>query len=408
MKLLLTDTEVGKLQAGNYDVWDTGQPGLVLRVRATGQHSYLAHLGRGRWYTLGRADVLNPKKARGLCRAKLVELADGKDPIAEKRKKRAATFTLFLDQQYAPWATANLKSAPSVLARLRAQFAPLFGDKPLTAIDAFGVERWRAERLKHIGEKGAPTKATANRDLAALRACLSKAVAWGALRDHPLRQVRQAKEDRSAVVRFLSPAEETRLRAALTARDVQRRTERDRANQFRRERAYPTLADFGTYTDHLHPFVLLAVNTGLRRGEIFNLRWRDVDLDRAFLTVGGAGAKSGRTRHVPLNTEAASVLTSWQPEKPAGDAYVFPGDDDKPMTSLKTSWLAIAKAAKLKHFRFHDLRHTFASKLVQRGVDLATVRDLLGHSDFSLTLRYAHLAAENKAAAVAKLGGQAS
>jgi site-specific recombinase XerD len=73
------------------------------------------------------------------------------------------------------------------------------------------------------------------------------------------------------------------------------------------------------------------------------------------------------------------------------------------MTHLKSAWTRVAKSAKLRAFRFHDLRHTFASKLVQRGVDLNTVRELLGHSDFSLTLRYAHLAAENKAAAVAKL-----
>jgi site-specific recombinase XerD len=73
------------------------------------------------------------------------------------------------------------------------------------------------------------------------------------------------------------------------------------------------------------------------------------------------------------------------------------------MTTLKTAWLKLARTARLTNFRFHDLRHTFASKLVQRGVPLNTVRQLLGHSDFSLTLRYAHLAAEDLAAAVEKL-----
>ena len=407
MKAMLSATVIHGLPPGNYDVWDTGQSSLVLRVRLSGKHSYLASLGRGRWFTLGRADVLVPKKARELCRDKLVEMADGLDPISEKRRKRAATFSLFLDKQYEPWAVANLKSAPSVMARLRKQFEPIFGDKPLTAIDPFAVERWRADRFKVTDGKRIATKATTNRDLGALRACLSKAVAWGALRDHPLRQVRQGKEDRSATVRYLTPAEETRLRDALKARDDKRRTERESANTFRRERGYPTLPECGTYADHLTPFVLLALNTGLRRGEIFNLRWRDVDLVGANLTVGGQGAKSGRTRHVPLHEKIVAVVKAWRPEGVSPEAYVFPGDEGKPMTSLKTSWMAIAKAAKLKHFRFHDTRHTFASKLVQAGVDLATVRELLGHSDFALTLRYAHLAAENKVAAVQTLVGKA-
>ena len=75
------------------------------------------------------------------------------------------------------------------------------------------------------------------------------------------------------------------------------------------------------------------------------------------------------------------------------------------MFSLKTAWQKVAKAAKLHAFTFHDLRHTFASKLVQAGVDLNTVRELLGHADIKMTLRYAHLAPEHKAAAVAKLVG---
>jgi hypothetical protein len=133
------------------------------------------------------------------------------------------------------------------------------------------------------------------------------------------------------------------------------------------------------------------------------LTWADVDLVAARLTVRGESAKSGRTRHVPLNTEAVQVLTDWQ--KQASADLVFPDEEGERMFSLKTAWSAITTAAALEAFRFHDLRHSFASKLVQRRVDLATVRELLGHSDFALTLRYAHLAPENKAAAVARLVG---
>lgn len=209
------------------------------------------------------------------------------------------------------------------------------------------------------------------------------------------------KEDTTGVVRFLTADEEARLCAALTDRDSERRSARAQANEWRRERSYPLLPVLGKYTDHLTPIVLLAMNTGLRRGELFQLMWRDVDMDRAMLAVRGEGAKSGRTRHVPLNTEAVEVLRTWG--RRDDHCLVFPGDEEHPMVTLKTAWLRVAAAAKLVDFRFHDLRHHFASRLVQAGVDLNTVRELLGHSDFGLTLRYAHLAAENKAAAVALL-----
>jgi integrase len=243
---------------------------------------------------------------------------------------------------------------------------------------------------------------TVNRDLVALKACLSKAVHWRFIAEHPLlRGVKLLKEDTSGVARFLSADEEARLRRSLASRDDDRRAARARANEWRRERGYELMPEFGSYTDYLTPLVLVAMNTGLRRGELLELTWADLDLPRGILTVRGEGAKSGRTRHVPLNSEAQRVLSAWKPAE--GEGLVFPGDDGRPMANLKTAWVRVAAAAKLQAFRFHDLRHTFASKLVQRGVDLNTVRELLGHSDFSLTLRYAHLAAENKVAAVAKL-----
>lgn len=116
----------------------------------------------------------------------------------------------------------------------------------------------------------------------------------------------------------------------------------------------------------------------------------------------GASAKSGLTRHIPLNDEAVRVLRAWQPCS-GSDVLVFPGPSGEAMTTLKTAWSKLATAAGLKAFTFHDLRHTFASKLVQAGVDLNTVRELLGHADIRMTLRYAHLAPEHTAAAVAKL-----
>lgn len=152
------------------------------------------------------------------------------------------------------------------------------------------------------------------------------------------------------------------------------------------------------------PLVLLAVNTGLRRGELLQVCWRDVDLQRRFLTVRGDGAKTGQTRHVPLNSEAVKVLNAWKPAVVEPHWCVFGGaDSSTPLVVIKKGWAGGLKTAKVTGFRFHDLRHTFASKLVMAGVDLNTVRELLGHQSIGMTLRYAHLAPEHKTAAVESL-----
>lgn len=411
MRKALNERVVAKLPAVDADIWDAKQPGLVLRTRASGHHSWRVNLGRGRWLTIGKLSDLTCDQARDIAKARSGDAAKGQDPIAEKQAQRrgvGTSFEAFVDERYKPWATAHLKHGQAAVDRIHAHFDNLFGNRALTEINAFTVERWRTHRLKsdENNPKHKPVKpTTVNRDLAQLRACLSKAVEWGLLAEHPLRRVKQTRVDHSATVRFLDAAEEKRLRAALAARDTRRRAEREHANAWRRERTYDELPAFtGAYTDHLTPVVLLALNTGLRRGELLGLEWRDVDLTRAILTVRGEGAKSGRTRHVPLNDEALRVLKAWRPDRPDSQALVFPGSEvQKPLTSLKTAWNAVVKAAKVKRFRFHDTRHHFASRLVQAGVDLNTVRELLGHSDFALTLRYAHLAAQNKVAAVAKL-----
>ena len=221
------------------------------------------------------------------------------------------------------------------------------------------------------------------RDLFTLSSVLRRAVKAGELTENPVRRVDKPRVDRRGKVRFLDQAEETRLRQALKARDEEMRSQRMLANnrrQAQHERTLPPLTHFG---DHLTPAVLLSMNTGLRRGETLKLRWGSVDFNRQLLTVEGPNAKNRQIRHVALNEEAVSVLRLWREQSGTG-ARVFGVQINNRITT-------------------GHLRHHFASRRVQKGVPLNTVRDLLGHGSLGMSLRYAHLAPDQRREAVSKL-----
>ena len=149
--------------------------------------------------------------------------------------------------------------------------------------------------------------------------------------------------------------------------------------------------------------VLLLINTGMRRGEMFNLRWQDVDFVNKRITVIGNTSKTGQTRYIPLNEEAFNVLSIWQRQTKRYSGLVFVGKNGKRFTNIDKAWKVLLRDAKINDFRLHDLRHHFASRLVSAGVDLNSVRELLGHSDIKMTLRYDHLAPAHLSDAVAVL-----
>jgi integrase len=138
------------------------------------------------------------------------------------------------------------------------------------------------------------------------------------------------------------------------------------------------------------------MNTGLRRGEVVKLRWGSVDFNRRLPTVEGRNAKNRQTRHVPLNDEAVCVLRNWREQAGTGARIVD-------VVGFQMAWETVLKRARISNFRWHDLRHHFASRPVQNGVPLNTVRDLLGHGSVGMSLRYAHLAPDQRREAVAKL-----
>jgi integrase len=412
MRAKLTKRLVDSLepQQKMYAVRDAELAGFMLRVTPSGRRTWLFDYrnaeGRRLTYKIGNYPGLQPEGARRLAEETAGKIAGRIDVQAEKKaarveaaRARVSTLGAFIDERYGPWALQHLRRGDVAVARLKADFAKWL-EEPLSTFNSWRIESWRRDRLK------AGTKpVTLNRQVDTLRACLRKAVDWNVIEIHPLQGLKRLKVDDDERVRFLTPAEENRLRDALVARETKLREARDRFNRWREARRKSKLpARTEEFVDHIRPLVLLALNTGLRRGELFSLHWSDINLDGAMLTVRAAAAKSGDSRHIPLNAEALGVLRTWHRQnKPAGDAYVFPGADGARLTNVNKGWATLCKIAKVTNFRLHDCRHHFASRLVQKNVDLNTVRALLGHADLKMTLRYSHLAPGNLSAAVAKL-----
>ncbi len=152
--------------------------------------------------------------------------------------------------------------------------------------------------------------------------------------------------------------------------------------------------------DHLKPIVITALSTGMRRGEILSLTWKQVDLEHGFIFLDKT--KSGKRREIPISSVLKETLTTL-PRDPSVPWVFYNRTSKKPLQDAKRSFASALETAEIKDFHFHDLRHTFASHLVMGGTPLATVSRLLGHSDISMTMRYAHLAPEHQAAAVDSL-----
>ena len=384
-----------------YELRDTQVRGLLLRVQPSGHKAWVVTWEHGKRRTLGAAGHLTLDQARDIARKIIAEYIHTGLPSIAKPAAPKITLEAFLRDHYGPWARSELKGADKYISRLERVFQCAL-DMPMSDISSAWVERWWTERLQtkvRPDAEGFITKATAWRDLASFRAVIAKAVKWGMLDQNPVQQLRMKAAKSRSVVRFLSPAEERRLRDTLTARDQDHAAARRSANEWRAARKRPLLPEAadGAYADHLTPVVLLAMNTGLRKGELLALDWSDINLEARMLTVRREHAKSGKQRHVPLNTEAFTVLKQWVSQV-GEDNSVFG------VASIKSSWGMLLATAKIDNFRFHDLRHHFASRLVMAGVDLNTVRELLGHADLTMTLRYAHLGPEHLSAAVQKLG----
>ncbi|QQS53509.1 MAG: site-specific integrase [Candidatus Competibacteraceae bacterium] len=215
--------------------------------------------------------------------------------------------------------------------------------------------------------------ATVVRYLAALSHCLTigvKEYRW--LDDSPMRKVTKPREPRGRV-RFLSDEERAALLSACEA----------------------------SPNPYLFPVVVLALSTGMRAGEIMALEWRDVDLQRGWLTL--RETKNGERRGVPLAGKALELLKQHGKVRRLDTPLLFPGNNPGKPVDLRAPWLAALKRAGIEDFRFHDLRHSAASYLAMNGASLNEIAAVLGHKTLSMVQRYAHLSESHKSGVVERM-----
>jgi integrase len=253
----------------------------------------------------------------------------------------------------------------------------LIGNVPADRLTPARIEETLAALIVQRGIK----KATANRYHALGSSVYKFAVDAGKLQFNPFSKVRRFPEKASRL-RFLSKEEETALRKAIADPDDQSIT---------KEICQAHLAEFD-----------LALNSGMRRGEQFFAKWNDVDYERRLLSVVG---KTG-PRHIRLNRVALDAIFRLN-HLGGSQKYICPDASDEIERDSRT-WLNDAlKKSRVSNFRWHDLRHTFASRSIAAGVSIAALQELLGHKTIQMTMRYAHLAPSHLQDAVEKMNEEA-
>ena len=202
-----------------------------------------------------------------------------------------------------------------------------------------------------------------------MRKIFNIAIDWGYASFNPVSKVKFFSEKENLRERFLTEEEEPRLlRAAFL---------------------------------HLKHMIIVALYTGMRKGEVFGLKWQNVDLEQGQISI--KESKSGRERKIPINSTLSSLLHALKSQNGQHE-YVFVNPNtEKPFTDIKRAWDTACAKASIENLRFHDLRHTFATRLVRKNVDLVIIKELMGHSSIITTQRYLHSQADVKRSAVEAL-----
>ncbi|UVT18541.1 MAG: site-specific integrase [Nitrospira sp.] len=290
-----------------------------------------------------------------LCKVK-VQIAEGR--FFERREEEDRTFKEMMDRYMEERAVLK---APKSHGRDRTalnHLLPVFGDRVLAEI---APKLLAAYKIQRRNEQAAP--ATINKELQLVRHAFNVAMReWEWCRENPMHRV-SLEQVRNEVDRWLTANEEERLLAASSP--------------------------------WLQEMIRFGLNTGMRQGEILNLQWQDVDFTRGTLMV--MKSKNGTRRTIPLNSTVYELLAAKQAATGASRGPVFktPLGNTLQVRFLVREFCEARDRAGIPDFRFHDMRHTFATRLVQRGIDLYKVQRLLGHKTGTMTQRYAHHSPES-------------
>lgn len=294
-------------------------------------------------------------------------------PIKRLAKKAAQadaiTFDAFVSEVYLPHIRFRKRSWQVDERIARQHLSPVFGHRAFARIDRGEVEA----RMEALSVQGlAPT--TCNRILAVFKSICALATLQGLLPP--------GQSPCAGVCTFRIHMEREHCLTSEEARRLMRALEKSG----RAEAAV----------------LRLLLLTGARKSEILRARWEDVRLDYRLLTV--PLSKSGRPRHIPLSAEAMAVIRAIP--RVSGSPWLFPGrSPGKPLSDIYLFWKELRQQLGLSGVRIHDLRHTFASLLVNAGHSLYEVQKLLGHSDPRTTMRYAHLSQDALVAAAETVSG---
>lgn len=348
---------MGKLKV---DIPDGTTPGLILEVRSTGGKTFYIRYrdkrGSQRQHSIGDANCINLNDARQAAKKLRAQVALGFDPAEERTTARQVpTFAEFMNTRYMPFVRGYKKSWNSDDSYLRNHLLPFFGKKHLDEIskhDVIAFHHGIRAKGKAVG--------TANRCLIMLRYALNLAVRWeipgvtkNPTKDIPLFADPNKKE------RFLSQDEAQSLYIAVQA-------------------------SVNPMLQYIVPMLIL---TGARKREVLDAKWEEFDLDRRQWRV--SVTKAGKPRYIPLSDGVVQLLSTMPHDN---DTWVFPNPKtEKPFVSIFFSWNTARKQAGLADVRIHDLRHSFASFLVNAGRSLYEVQKILGHTQIKTTQRYAHL-----------------